>query len=163
MEQVKRIYVEKKSGFDIPAQALLGDLVESLGLEKLTNVRLINRYDIQGINEAEYAQARNIVFSEPNVDIVYDEILPLAETDNVFAIEYLPGQYDQTADSAAQCVQLLTQKERPVILSAKVIVLEGALTAAEVQAVKEYCINAVESREADLAKPQTLSFIRLFL
>ena len=73
MEQVKRIYVEKKSGFDIPAQALLGDLVESLGLEKLTNVRLINRYDIQGINEAEYAQARNIVFSEPNVDIVYDE------------------------------------------------------------------------------------------
>ena len=74
MEQVKRIYVEKKSGFDIPAQALLGDLVESLGLEKLTNVRLINRYDIQGINEAEYAQARNIVFSEPNVDIVYDEI-----------------------------------------------------------------------------------------
>ena len=105
MEQVKRIYVEKKSGFDIPAQALLGDLVESLGLEKLTNVRLINRYDIQGINEAEYAQARNIVFSEPNVDIVYDEILPLAETDNVFAIEYLPGQYDQTADSAAQCVQ----------------------------------------------------------
>ena len=157
MEQVKRIYVEKKSGFDIPAQALLGDLVESLGLEKLTNVRLINRYDIQGINEAEYAQARNIVFSEPNVDIVYDEILPLAETDNVFAIEYLPGQYDQTADSAAQCVQLLTQKERPVILSAKVIVLEGALTAAEVQAVKEYCINAVESREADLDKPQTLS------
>ena len=156
MEQVKRIYVEKKSGFDIPAQALLGDLVESLGLEKLTNVRLINRYDIQGINEAEYAQARNIVFSEPNVDIVYDEILPLAETDNVFAIEYLPGQYDQTADSAAQCVQLLTQKERPVILSAKVIVLEGALTAAEVQAVKEYCINAVESREADLTKPQTL-------
>ena len=157
MEQVKRIYVEKKSGFDIPAQALLGDLVESLGLEKLTNVRLINRYDIQGINEAEYAQARNIVFSEPNVDIVYDEILPLAETDNVFAIEYLPGQYDQTADSAAQCVQLLTQKERPVILSAKVIVLEGDLTAAEVQAVKEYCINAVESREADLDKPQTLS------
>ena len=156
MEQVKRIYVEKKSGFDIPAQALLADLVESLGLEKLTNVRLINRYDIQGINDEEYAQARNIVFSEPNVDIVYDEVLPLEANDNIFAIEFLPGQYDQTADSAAQCVQLLTQKERPVILSAKVIVLIGDLTAKEVQEVKDYCINAVESREADLVKPQTL-------
>lgn len=110
MEQVKRIYVEKIRIWYSCSSAIRWFSRKSLGLEKLNNVRLINRYDIQGINEAEYAQARNIVFSEPNVDIVYDEVLPLAETDNVLAIEYLPGQYDQTADSAKTMCAVINAK-----------------------------------------------------
>ena len=154
---VKRIYVEKRQGFDIPAQALFADLVESFSLDKLKRVRIINRYDIEGISDEEYAKARNIVFSEPPVDLVYDEELPQMNNTRIFAVEYLPGQYDQTADSAAQCVQLLTQKERPVISTARVIALVGDITDEEFVKIKSYCINAIESREASLEKPQTLN------
>ena len=154
---VKRIYVEKRQGFDIPAQALFADLVESFSLDKLKRVRMINRYDIEGISDEEYAKARNIVFSEPPVDLVYDEELPQMNNTRIFAVEYLPGQYDQTADSAAQCVQLLTQKERPVISTARVIALVGDITDEEFVKIKSYCINAIESREASLEKPQTLN------
>lgn len=157
---VKRIYVEKRQGFfDIPAQALCADLVESFGLEKLKAVRIINRYDMEGVNDAEYACARNIVFSEPTVDIVYDEKLPDFPNSRMFAIEFLPGQYDQTADSAAQCVQLLTQKERPVITTARIIVLVGEVTDEEFNKIKNYCINEVESRQATLEKPETLNLV----
>ena len=153
---VRRIYVEKKKGFDVEAHALSGDLKENLGLKGLRAVRIINRYDISGISEEEYKQSRCTIFSEPTVDYVYDETLETCNGDRVFAMEYLPGQYDQRADSAAQCVQILTQKERPKITSAKVIILQGEVSDAEFAEVKGYCINPVDSREASLDKPSTL-------
>ncbi|MDD2421321.1 MAG: hypothetical protein PHU78_04195, partial [Heliobacteriaceae bacterium] len=110
---VKRIFVEKKKGFDIEAQGLFQDLKENLGLKGLTGVRVINRYDVAGISAAEYLQARTTIFSLPPVDHVYDEEMPLAGGGQVFAMEYLPGQYDQRADSTAQCLQILTRQERP--------------------------------------------------
>ncbi|MDP4126435.1 MAG: phosphoribosylformylglycinamidine synthase [Bacillota bacterium] len=154
--EVKRIYVEKKPGYDIEAQGLLNDLRENLGIIGLENLRVINRYDISGITDEEYAQSRPIIFAEPPLDLVYDEQLEIPEKDLVFAMEYLPGQYDQRADSAAQCIQILTQKDRPNIASAKLIVLMGKISADDFQKIKAYCINPVESREASLDKPESL-------
>ncbi|AFL99789.1 phosphoribosylformylglycinamidine synthase [Desulfitobacterium dehalogenans ATCC 51507] len=159
LQTVKRIYVEKKPGFNIEAQGLLQDLQENLGIKGLKELRIINRYDVAGITSEEYAQARTIIFSEPTVDWIYDEELVLSSQDHVFAMEYLPGQYDQRADSAIQCVQILTQKERPEIASAKVVVLKGQITEDELERIKQYCINPVESREAGLEKPETLAFV----
>ena len=154
---VRRIFVEKRQGFfDIPAQQLCDDFIESFGLTDLKAVRLINRYDIEGLSDAEYEQVKSVVFSEPPVDVVYEEDLPDFPNSRVFAVEYLPGQYDQTADSAAQCVQLVTQKERPVIQTARVVVLVGSVDDETFARIKAYYINAVESREAALAKPETL-------
>ena len=127
-QTVKRIYVEKKPGYDIEAQGLYNDLLENLGIEGLKGLRVINRYDMSGITDEEYALSRPIIFAEPPLDWVFDEHLQIPPEDLVFAMEYLPGQYDQRADSAAQCVQILTQKERPKMVSAKVIVLEGVLS-----------------------------------
>ncbi|MHB9094722.1 MAG: phosphoribosylformylglycinamidine synthase, partial [Eubacteriales bacterium] len=153
---VKRIFVEKKKGFDVEAHSLYSDLKENLGVRGLEAVRIINRYDISGISDKEYEMSRNIIFSEPTVDYVYDETLPTAAGDRLFAMEYLPGQYDQRADSAAQCVQILAQKDRPNIISAKVIVLKGTISDSEFEKIKGYCINPVDSREASLDKPSTL-------
>ena len=154
---VRRIFVEKRQGFfDIPAQQLRADLTESFGLTGLKAVRIIHRYDIEGLSEEEYEAVKSIVFSEPPVDVVYEDSLPDFPRSRMFAIEYLPGQYDQRADSAAQCVQLVTQKERPVIATARVIVLAGNIDDEAFAAIKHYCINAVESREASLEKPATL-------
>ncbi|KGK86512.1 phosphoribosylformylglycinamidine synthase [Desulfosporosinus sp. HMP52] len=155
---VKRIYVEKKPGYDIEAQGLLHDLSENLGINGLQGLRVINRYDISGITDEEYNKSRPIIFAEPPLDLVYDEILEVPSADRVFAMEYLPGQYDQRADSAAQCVQILTQKERPTIASAKLIVLQGLVSEEDFQKIKDYCINPVESREASLEKPESLDF-----
>lgn len=155
-DTVKRIYVEKRRGYDIEAQRLFNDLRENLRIKNLEGVRIINRYDISGITPEEYTAARNIIFAEPPVDKVYDEEMEFSESGRVFAVEYLPGQFDQRADSAAQCVQILTQQERPAVLSAKVIVLEGPISDAELARIKDYCINPVESREAALQKPQNL-------
>lgn len=157
-EIVKRIFVEKKPGFNIEAEGLLNDLKEGLGIQTLENLRIINRYDISGLTDDEYLQSRNIIFSEPPVDWVYDEQIEIPGEDKVFAMEYLPGQYDQRADSAAQCVQILTQKERPNIVSAKLIVLHGKITEDEFLKIKSYCINPVESREASLEKPSMIEF-----
>lgn len=148
--------MEKKRGFDIEAQHLLADLKENLGLTGLKNLRIVNRYDIAGIEDEAFLKARNTIFSEPTVDRVYDERLDLDQDIHLFAMEYLPGQYDQRADSGAQCVQILTQKERPEVLSAKLILLEGELSQAEFEKIKDYCINPVESREASLEKPESL-------
>lgn len=153
---IKRIFVEKKKDFAVEAEALFNDLKNNLGIESLAGVRVINRYDMTGISEAEYAQARDTIFSEPTVDLVYDEVLTVNGQDRVFAMEYLPGQYDQRADSAAQCVQLLTGKERPKILSAKVILMTGNISDADFVKIKTYCINPVESREASLDKPASV-------
>ena len=148
--------MEKRKGFNIEAQKLYADLTENLGIRSLDAVRVINRYDISGITDAEYTLARTIIFAEPPVDAVYDEELPVGDSDKIFAVEYLPGQYDQRADSAAQCVQILTQKERPTILSAEVIVLCGSISDTEFARIKSYYINPVESREAGLQKPERL-------
>ncbi|SDG02023.1 phosphoribosylformylglycinamidine synthase [Selenomonas sp. WCT3] len=155
---VRRIFVEKRQGFfDIPAQQLCSDLKETFQLEELKAVRIIKRYDIEGLSDEEYAAVKSVVFSEPPVDVVYEEKLPHFPNSRVFAVEYLPGQYDQTADSAAQCVQLVTQKERPQIATARVIVIVGDVSREDFNKIKDYCINAVESREASLTKPESLN------
>lgn len=153
---VRRIYVEKKKGFDVEAHGLYRDLKENLNLGGLKSVRIINRYDMEGISENEYSAARSIIFSEPPVDNVYDENIEIDKSSRIIAIEYLPGQYDQRADSASQCVQILTEGERPEIKVAKLIVLEGDVSDDEYNKVMEYCINPVECQEAGLEKPSTL-------
>ena len=148
---VRRIFVEKRQGFfDIPAQQLKDDLIETFRLTGLTAVRIINRYDIEGLSDAEYAQVKSVVFSEPTVDVVYEEKLPHFANSRAFAVEYLPGQFDQRADSAAQCVQLVTQKERPQIVTARVVVIVGDVSHEDFDKIKAYCINPVESREASM-------------
>ncbi len=154
---VRRLFVEKRQGFyDIPAQQLCDDLTETFRLTELKAVRLINRYDIEGLTDEEYAKVKTVVFSEPPVDMVYEEELPEFPKSRRFAMEYLPGQYDQRADSAAQCVQLVTQKERPRIATARVVVLVGDVGDEVFRKIKEYCINSVESREASMWKPESL-------
>lgn len=156
MGNVRRLFVEKKKPYDVEAQGLLADLKGTLGISALESVKIINRYDIEGINDNEYMMARNTIFSEPPVDYAYDEEYKIQSGCKAFAVEYLPGQYDQRADSAAQCIQLLTQGERPEIKAAKVIVLEGNITDDEFSAIKKYYINPVESQEAKMEKPNTL-------
>ena len=156
---VRRIFVEKRQGFDIPAQQLCDDLKETFHLDGLEAVRIINRYDIEGLSDEEYEKVKFVVFAEAPVDKVYEETLPAFKDSRMFAVEYLPGQYDQTADSAAQCVQLVTQKERPQIATARVIVLTGTVDDKALQEIKDYCINAVESREASLEKPESLDMV----
>jgi len=156
IKDVRRIYVEKKKGFDIEAQSLYRDLKENLGIKGLEALRLLNRYDVSGISGEEYEKSRCTIFSEPPVDYAYDEELDIRDEDRVFAIEYLPGQYDQRSDSAAQCIQILTQSERPQISAVKVIIMRGDISHEEFIKIKNYCINPVESREASLEKPDTL-------
>ncbi|MGE5633257.1 MAG: phosphoribosylformylglycinamidine synthase [Caulobacteraceae bacterium] len=156
--RVRRIYVEKKKEYSVSARELFDDLKENLGVKALTDLRIINRYDISGISDEEYISARNTIFSEPTVDIAYDENIPLKSEDRVFAIEYLPGQYDQRADSTAQCLQILTQKERPLVKTAKLIVLSGEISDEDFYKIKKYCINPLESREAVLDKLEALDF-----
>ena len=150
---VYRIYVEKKPGFDGEAQGLLHELVDLVGIQNLTGLRLLNRYDVEGIDAVLFQQAVPTVFSEPPVDVTYDK-LPDAKT--VFAVEYLPGQFDQRADSASECIQLLSQGERPAVRSARVYLLDGDLTDADLAAIKKYVINPVEAREANLDERSTL-------
>lgn len=156
-EAVRRIFVEKKDGFAVEAHGMLADLKENLSLEGLTGVRIVHRYDVTGISDAEYAQARNLIFSEPPVDDCYDETLELDKDARVFAVEYLPGQYDQRADSAEECISILTQKARPTVKTAKLIILLGTVSDGEFERIKNYVINPVEMREAALKKPETLA------
>ena len=151
---VYRIYVEKKPGFDVEATGLKNELTSLLGIKELSGLRLLNRYDVEGIDEALFNQCADTVFSEPPVDNTYAE---LPASDGVsFAVEYLPGQFDQRADSAAECIQLISQGERPLVRSARVYLLEGALTDEQVAEIKKYVINPVEAREASLDTKQTL-------
>ena len=156
MSGVKRIFVEKRKGFDVEASNLMADLKNNLGLKAIEAVRIINRYDISGLEGESFEKAKNTILSETNADMVYDEILPEDKAFRVFAMEYLPGQYDQRADSAAQCVQLLTQGERPQVVSAKLIAVKGDITDDEFVKIQHYLINPVESRLASLAKPESL-------
>ena len=152
---VRRIYVEKRAGFDVPAKNLLEDFKETLDI-KISGVRLLVRYDIEDLSDEDFIKVRDIVFREPNVDNFYSELpadLDLAKT---FAVEYLPGQFDQRADSAAQCVQLVTGKELPIIHSARIISLIGDISAEDFAKIKSYSITAIESREASFELPKTL-------
>lgn len=153
---VTRVFVEKKKGFDVAATQMLWDLRHNLGLKSITGLRLVNRYDIAGLTEEQLKKAKVTVFSEPNQDTIYDEVLPIANDCKAFAMEYLPGQYDQRADSAAQCTQLLTQGERPQVVTAKVVALTGDITDEDFEKVQHYLINPVESRLASMDKPTTL-------
>lgn len=153
---VRRILVEKKQGFDLEAKHLKSDLEESLNIDTIENLRILNRYDIEKIEDEVYEKAINTVFSEPNTDDVYKEYVELSKEDRVFAIEYLPGQYDQRGDWASQCIQIINEGIRPIINTAKVVILTGNITDEQFKQIKSYCINPVDSREAILEKPETL-------
>jgi phosphoribosylformylglycinamidine synthase len=157
MAVIRRIFVEKKAGYDIEAKAMLLDFRENLAVGGLRSLRLLNRYDVSGISGREMQRARHSVFAELPVDEIYDEHFPLAADETAFASEFLPGQYDQRADSAAQCLQLLSPGSSPLVATARVIVLRGTLNAGELQKIKRYCINPVDCREAALSKPVSLS------
>ena len=150
---VYRVYVEKKAELANEARALQHDLRAFLGIRSLTGLRLYNRYDLEGISRELFDYTVKTVLSEPQLDLVTDQV---PQGDAVFAVEYLPGQFDQRADSAAQCIQILSQGERPAVRTARVYALEGVLTPQELEAVKQYVINPVESREASLDLPETL-------
>ncbi len=156
MSNVIRIFVEKRDGFNVVAKQTLWDIRHNLRMMSVTDLRYIVRYDIEGLTEEEYDNAKGIVLSEPNADVIYEETLPVEDGWRVFAMEYLPGQYDQRGDSAEQCVQLLTQGERCKVLTARVICLKGDITDEDQKKIEEYLINPVESRLASLEKPETL-------
>ena len=152
---VYRIYVEKKREFAVEAGGILADLRTALAMEGVEGVRVINRYDVEGISKEDFDAVRGIIFSEPQVDVTYDQ-LPDGEGAMVFAVEYLPGQYDQRADSCAQCIQLATQGERPVVRTARIYYITGRLTGEQQERIKHFLINPVESREASLEPFETL-------
>ena len=152
---VYRIYCEKKEGLDNEARGLLSEAKSLLGIKNLESVRVLNRYDVENITEEIFEKSKRTVFSEPQLDNIYDE-LPKTEG-IVFAVEYLPGQFDQRADSASQCIQLMSQANRPTVKSAKVYILNGDITEADVQAIKKYVINPVDSRLATLDTYKTLA------
>ena len=152
---VRRIYVEKKPGFDVEAKDILADLRENLNMTGLKDVRIINRYDVEGITDEEYSKARGLIFSEPPVDNAYDEKIEIPEGKR-FGVEALPGQFDQRAASAEECISILTAKDRPTVRYAKVYVLIGDVSDEDVAEVKKYVINPVETREASLEKPESL-------
>lgn len=154
--KVRRVYSEKVKGCDVEAQSLYKDLRSNLGIGVLKNVRIINRYDLMDVTDEEYRSSLFVIFSEPPVDQQSEEKIDLASDERAFAVEYLPGQYDQRADSASQCIQLLTRGERPRCKAAKLIVLKGDVSDEDFERVKNYCINPVDSQEAALEKPSSL-------
>ncbi len=152
---IKRLFVEKKKGFDIEATALCRDLRDNLGLEGLTGIRVINRYDIEGMSDEDIKLTCDTVFAEPQVDNLYYDSISI-DDGKYFATEYLPGQFDQRADSAAQCVQIMTGGEKPIVRTAKIIVLSGSVSDSDLEAAANYIINPVESRRASFDLPETL-------
>ena len=153
---VRRIFVEKKPAYAVKAGELREELEHYLGISNVKNVRVLIRYDIENLSEETYKKALVTIFSEPPVDLVYEEEFTRNPGDLVFSVEYLPGQFDQRADSAEQCVKLLKEDEEPVIRSATTYVVTAPLTAEQEEAIKSFCINPVDSRQADEEKPETL-------
>ena len=153
---VKRVYVEKKKGFDVEARGLFQDIKYNFAPKGLTGIRVLNRYDVQGLDDSSFEVAKRQVFSEPAVDVTYDEDMPDVGEARFFAVEYLPGQYDQRADSAVQCIKLLMTKAEPIVKCARVIVLEGETSDDEFEKIAAYCINPVDSQFATLEKPEVL-------
>ncbi len=159
MSNVRRVYVEKKEGFGVQAKDLKQEIGSYLGIRDVKNVRVLIRYDVENISDATFEKACNGVFSEPPVDMLYHEEFPVTENSRIFSVEFLPGQFDQRADSAVQCVQFIKEDEKPVIRTATTYVIEGEerpIPAEEFEAVKAHCINPVDSRETGMEKPETL-------
>ena len=156
MSNVKRVYVEKKADFAVQAKELRHEIRHYLGIQTVTGVRVFIRYDVENVSDETFEKACEGVFAEPPVDFLYREELPFKEGDRVFSVEYLPGQFDQRADSAEQCVQFIKEDEKPVIRTATTYVIEGDITDEEFSAIKNHCINPVDSRETGLEKPDTL-------
>ena len=156
MSKVRRVYVEKKADFAVQAKELKHEISSYLNIKSVTGVRVLIRYDVENISDDTFEKACHSVFSEPPVDTLYEESFPMAEGARIFSVEYLPGQFDQRADSAVQCVQFLKEDEQPIIKSATTYVIEGDITDEEFAAIKAHCINPVDSRETGLQKPETL-------
>ncbi len=156
MGNVKRIYVEKKEPFAVKAKELKEELGSYLGIEGVKEVRVLIRYDVENISEAVFEKACRTVFSEPPVDMLYEEEIEIPTDGRVFGVEYLPGQFDQRADSAVQCVKFLKEDEEPVIRTAVTYLIVGQISDDEFEKIKAYCINPVDSRETDMKKPDTL-------
>ena len=156
MNSVKRVYVEKKPEFAVQAKELKHEVKSYLGIKSVTNLRVLIRYDVENLADATFDRACNGVFAEPPVDVLYHEEFPHGERDRIFSVEFLPGQFDQRADSAVQCVQFIKEDELPVIKTATTYVIEGEISEAEFEAIKAHCINPVDSRETSLDKPETL-------
>ena len=154
---VRRIYVEKKKAYAVRAVELFENIKTYLGISDIAGVRVLVRYDIENLDDKTFVQARGTIFSEPPLDELYEETFPKEAGDTVFSAEYLPGQFDQRADSAVQCVQLIDKDAAPVIRTATTYVLSGKLSAQEIEAVKHFCINPVDSRECAEEKPETLT------
>ena len=156
MSKVRRVYVEKKADFAVAAKGLAHEIKSYLGVESVTNVRVLIRYDVENISDEVFEDACRTVFSEPPVDTLYEEEFPMAADERSFAVEFLPGQFDQRADSAVQCVKFLKEDEEPIIRSATTYVIEGKISDEEFEAIKAHCINPVDSRETGFQKPETL-------
>lgn len=156
MGNVRRVYVEKKSDFAIAARELQHEIGSYLGISGVSSVRVLTRYDVENISEDSFEKACHTVFAEPPVDSLYLEEFPVSPDARIFSVEYLPGQFDQRADSAVQCVQFLKEDEEPVIRSATTYIIEGKISDGEFESIKEHCINPVDSRETGLDKPKTL-------
>lgn len=156
MANINRIFVEKKENYNTYAKDLLKDIRENLGILNLENIRFLNRYDIEFISKEIYEKTKNTIFSEPPVDVIFEEEVLIDEDEIMFAVQYLPGQYDQRADSAMQCIELITEGEKSLISNAKVFILKGKLSDEDVKKIKEYCINPIDSKEANIEKPKTL-------
>lgn len=154
---VRRVFVEKIKGFDVEAKGLFEDINSNLNIDGLTDIRIMNRYDVEGITEEIYTNVKTTVFSEPAIDLVYDENLPAGIGGHVFATTYLPGQYDQRADSAVQCMKLINATATPIVKFARVISLGGDISQMDFQRIKNYCINPVDSEEAKMEKPDSLA------
>ncbi len=156
MGVVRRVYVEKKQDFAVKARELEEEIRSYLGIEGVTGVRVLMRYDVENISDEVFERACRTVFAEPPVDILYRESFETKPGDRVFSVEYLPGQFDQRADSAVQCVRFLREDEEPVIRTATTYVIEGSVSEEELAAIKSFCINPVDSRQSEEAKPETL-------
>ena len=156
MSKVRRVYVEKKENFAVAAKGLAHEVKSYLGVAGLEGVRVLIRYDVENISDEVFAEACRTVFSEPPVDDLYEEEFPMAANEKAFAVEYLPGQFDQRADSAVQCVKFLKEDEEPIIRSATTYVGAGDITEEEFEAIQAHCINPVDSRETGFEKPETL-------
>ena len=156
MSNVRRIYVEKKDAFAVKAKELQEEIQSFLGIGDVKGVRVLIRYDVENISDEVFERACRTVFSEPPVDTLYEESFETAPESHVFSVEYLPGQFDQRADSAVQCVRFLKEDEQPVIRTATTYVIEGVISDEELASIKNYCINPVDSREAAIEKPETL-------
>ena len=156
MSNVKRVYVEKKPGFAVQAEELKHEVKSYLGIKDIQNIRVLIRYDVENISEDTFKKACNGIFAEPPVDTLYEEEFQSAPGSRIFSVEFLPGQFDQRADSAVQCVQFIKEDEQPVIKTATTYVIEGDITDAQFEAIKEHCINPVDSRETGAEKPETL-------